>query len=159
MSKKKIFLIVLVIILFITFIIIYVVKSNNKLTTSERFIRYRSDILALPYGSSDIDIYADGTVWAKLVEYGKAKSQISEEDLQKLKEKLIEIDYMNLEKEYNVYGKGSYEEIIINVDGSEKKIRLNYIMSRHDSANLPKGLSEFMKLLKQAMYEENYDLK
>lgn len=153
MKKKKIFLIILAIIIFIIFIIIYVMKTNNKLTTGERFIRYRSDILALPYGSSDIDIYADGAIWAKSVEYGKAKNEISEEDLKKIKEKLIEIDYMNLEKQYNVYGKGTYEEIIINIDGNEKKIRLNYIMSRHDATNLPKGLNEFMKLLKQAMYE------
>lgn len=154
MKKKKIFIIVLAIILAITFIIIYVIKSNNNLSTSELFIKYRSDILPFPNGSSDIDIYADGTIWAKSVEYGKVKKQISQEDLDILKEKLIEIDYMNLEKEYNVYGSGSYEEIIINIDGNTKTIRLNYIMSRYDSTNLPKGLNEFMRLFKQKIYEE-----
>lgn len=60
---------------------------------------------------------------------------------------------MNLKKEYNVYGDGAYEEIIIKIDGQEKKIRLNYIMSRYDSTNLPKELSEFMKIFKQTIYE------
>ena len=103
-------------------------KSNNNLNTNEIFIRYRSDILPSSFSTSDIDVYADGSIWAKSVENGNAKKQISPEDLEMLKEKLREIDYMNLEKEYNVYGEGSYEEIIIKIDGNEKKIRLNYIM-------------------------------
>lgn len=150
---KKIFIIILAIILIITFIIIYVMKSNNNLNTNEIFIRYRSDILPSSFSTSDIDVYADGSIWAKSVESGNAKKQISPEDLEMLKEKLREIDYMNLEKEYNVYGEGSYEEIIIKIDGNEKKIRLNYIMSRYDSTNLPKELSEFMRLFKQTIYE------
>lgn len=154
MKKKKIFLIILAIILFITFIIIYVIKNNNNVNKSEVFIKYRSDIVTTSFKSSDIDVYADGNIWAKSVESGKVKKQISTEDLEMLKEKLIEIDYMNLEKEYNVYGNGSYEEIIIKLDGNEKKIRLNYIMSRYDSTNLPKELSEFMRLFKQAIYEK-----
>lgn len=128
-------------------------KSNPNVNTNEVFIRYRSDILSSSFGISDIDIYADGNIWTKSLESGKTKQQISEEDLEKLKEKLRDIDYMNLEKEYNVYGDGAYEEIIINMDGNEKKIRLNYIMSRYDSTNLPKQLSEFMRLFKQAIYE------
>lgn len=128
-------------------------KSNNNLNTNEIFIRYRSDILPSSFSTSDIDVYADGSIWAKSVENGNAKKQISPEDLEMLKEKLREIDYMNLEKEYNVYGEGSYEEIIIKIDGNEKKIRLNYIMSRYDSTNLPKELSEFMRLFKQTIYE------
>ena len=127
-------------------------KSNNNLNTNEIFIRYRSDILPSSFSTSDIDVYADGSIWAKSVENGNAKKQISPDDLEMLKEKLREIDYMNLEKEYNVYGKGSYEEIIIKIDGNQKMIRLNYIMSRYDSTNLPKELSEFMRVFKQSIY-------
>lgn len=154
MKKKKIFLIILATILFITCIIIYVMKSNNNVKSGEIFIKYRSDILPSSFKSSDIDIYADGNIWARSVESGKVKKQISQEDLEMLKEKLREIDYMNLDKEYNVYGEGSYEEIIIKIDGNQKMIRLNYIMSRYDSTNLPKELSEFMRLFKQSIYEK-----
>lgn len=121
MKKKKIFIIVLATILFITFVIIYVMKSNKNVNTSEIFIKYRSDIVPASFKFSDIDIYADGSIWAKSVESGKVKSKISPEDLEMIKEKLIEIDYANLEKEYNVYGEGAYEEIIIKIDGNEKK--------------------------------------
>ena len=72
----------------------------------------------------------------------------------KLKEKLKEIDYMNLKEQYNVYGTGNYEEITINLDGNKKKIRLDYIMSRQDSTNLPKELNEFMRLFKETIYEK-----
>ena len=84
---------------------------------------------------------------------GKVKNQITEEEVNKLKEKLREIDYNNLNKEYNVYGNGNYEEIKINMDGSSKDIKFNYIVARYDSSNLPKELSEFMRLLKQTIYE------
>ena len=153
MKKKKIFIMLLIFILFVTFIVIYVIKSNNNLNTNELFIEYHADILASSFGTSDINVYADGNIWAKSVERGKVKKQISAEEMEKLKEKLVEIDYMNLKKEYNVYGDGAYEEIIIKIDGQEKKIRLNYIMSRYDSTNLPKELSEFMKIFKQTIYE------
>lgn len=151
--KKKIIIIALTIIA-IAFIITYTIKTNKNLNTNEKFISYEGDILAMPYGRSDIEIYSDGTIWAKTVEYGKVKAKIAEEDLEKLKEKLKEIDYMNLEKQYNVYGQGNYEEITINFDGNKKQIRLNYIMSRYDSTNSPKELNEFMKLLKEAIYEK-----
>lgn len=154
MKKKKIVIIALIVILAIVLIIMYTIKTNKNLSTNEKFISYEGDILEMPYGRSDIEIYSDGTIWAKSVEYGKAKKQIAEEDLQKLKEKLKEIDYMNLEKQYNVYGKGNYEEITINLDGNKKQLRLNYIMSRYDSTNAPKELNEFMKLLKEAIYEK-----
>ena len=153
MKKKKIFIMLLIFILFVTFIVIYVIKSNNNLNTNELFIEYHADILDSSFGTSDINVYADGNIWAKSVERGKVKKQISAEEVEKLKEKLVEIDYMNLKKEYNVYGDGAYEEIIIKIDGQEKKIRLNYIMSRYDSTNLPKELSEFMKIFKQTIYE------
>ena len=153
MNKKKIIAIILFIIITIILIIIYTMKMNKNLNTNEKFISYEGDILEMPYGRSDIEIYLDGTIWAKSVEYGKAKEKITDEDMEKLKEKLKEIDYMNLKDEYNVYGNGNYEEITIKLDGNKKTIRLNYIMSRYDSTNAPKKLNEFMRLLKEAMYE------
>ena len=80
-------------------------KSNPNVNPNEVFIRYRSDILSSSFGISDIDIYADGNIWTKSLESGKTKQQISEEALEKLKEKLRDIDYMNLEKEYRNYSK------------------------------------------------------
>lgn len=154
MKKGKIIIIVLIVILAITLITMYTIKTNKNLNTNEKFINYEGDILPIPYGRSDIDIYSDGKIWAKSVEYGKTKKEILEEDLEKLKEKLKEIDYMNLEKTYNVYGNGNYEEITINLDGNKKKIRFNYIVSRYDSTNAPKELKEFMRLLKDVMYEK-----
>ena len=74
--------------------------------------------------------------------------------LEEIKEKLKEIEYMNLKNEYNVYGKGNYEEITINFEENKKQIRFNYIMSRYDSTNAPKELNEFMRLLKDIMYEK-----
>ena len=71
MKKKKIFLIILATILFITCIIIYVMKSNNNVKSGEIFIKYRSDILPSSFKSNDIDIYADGNIWARSVESGK----------------------------------------------------------------------------------------
>ena len=108
----------------------------------------------MPYGTSDIDLYEDGTIWARSVEYGKTKNKISKEDLEELKKKLKDIDYTSLENQYNIYGEGNYEEIIINLDGETKTIRLNYIMSRYDSTNLPKELNEFMRLFKEKIYEK-----
>ena len=67
--------------------------------------------------------------------------------------KMEAIKIINLNKEYNVYGNGNYEEIKINMDGSSKDIKFNYIVARYDSSNLPKELSEFMRLLKQTIYE------
>ena len=63
------------------------------------------------------------------------------------------VDLYEIDKEYNVYGNGNYEEIKINMDGSSKDIKFNYIVARYDSSNLPKELSEFMRLLKQTIYE------
>lgn len=154
MKKGKIIIILLMVILAITLIIMYIMKTNKNLNTNEKFINYEGDILTMPYGRSDIDLYADGTIWAKSVEKGKAKEKITDEDMERLKEKLKEIDYMNLKDEYNVYGNGNYEEITINFDGNKKQIRLNYIMSRYDSTNAPKELNEFMRLLKEAIYEK-----
>ena len=154
MKKKKILIILVLIIIAITFIIIYTIKNVPKLSTTEKFISYTGDILAMPYGTSDIDLYEDGTIWARSVEYGKTKNKISKEDLEELKKKLKDIDYTSLENQYNVYGEGNYEEIIINLDGETKKIRLNYIMSRYDSTNLPKELNEFMRLFKEKIYEK-----
>ena len=154
MKKKKILIILVLIIIAITFIIIYTIKNVPKLSTTEKFISYTGDILAMPYGTSDIDLYEDGTIWARSVEYGKTKNKISKEDLEELKKKLKDIDYTSLENQYNVYGKGNYEEIIINLDGETKTIRLNYIMSRYDSTNLPKELNEFMRLFKEKIYEK-----
>lgn len=154
-SKRiKTILVILLLIMFIVLVILYTVKTNKNLSTTEKFIRYNGDILAMPYGTSDIDIYADGTIWAKSVEYGKVKNKITEEELEKLKNKLKEIDYMNLENQYNVYCEGNYEEITINMEGNEKKIRLNYIMSRYDSTNVPKSFNEFVRLLKETIYEK-----
>ena len=79
---------------------------------------------------------------------------LTKEEIEKLKEKLKEIDYMNLKEQYNVYGTGNYEEIAINLEGNKKKIRLDYIMSRQDSTNLPKELNEFMRLFKETIYEK-----
>ena len=154
MKKEKIIIILLMVILAITLIIMYTMKTNKNLNTNEKFINYEGDILTMPYGRSDIDLYADGTIWAKSVEKGKAKEKITDEDMERLKEKLKEIDYMNLKDEYNVYGNGNYEEITINFDGNKKQIRLNYIMSRYDSTNEPKELNEFMRLLKETIYEK-----
>lgn len=154
MKKKKILIILVLIIIAITFIIIYTIKNVPKLSTTEKFISYTGDILAMPYGTSDIDLYEDGTIWARSVEYGKTKNKISKEDLEELKKKLKDIDYTSLENQYNVYGEGNYEEIIINLDGETKTIRLNYIMSRYDSTNLPKELNEFMRLFKEKIYEK-----
>lgn len=84
----------------------------------------------------------------------KPKKEIASEEIEKLKEKLKEIDYMNLKEQYNVYGTGNYEEIAINLEGNKKKIRLDYIMSRQDSTNLPKELNEFMRLFKETIYEK-----
>ena len=154
MKKKKILIILVLIIIAITFIIIYTIKNVPKLSTTEKFISYTGDILAMPYGTSDIDLYEDGTIWARSVEYGKTKNKISKEDLEELKKKLKDIDYTSLENQYNIYGEGNYEEIIINLDGETKTIRLNYIMSRYDSTNLPKELNEFMRLFKEKIYEK-----
>ena len=154
MKKKKILIILVLIIIAITFIIIYTIKNVPKLSTTEKFISYTGDILAMPYGTSDIDLYEDGTIWARSVEYGKTKNKISKEDLEELKKKLKDIDYTSLENQYNIYGEGNYEEIIINLDGGTKTIRLNYIMSRYDSTNLPKELNEFMRLFKEKIYEK-----
>lgn len=154
MKKKKILIILVLIIIAITFIIIYTIKNVPRLSTTEKFISYTGDILAMPYGTSDIDLYEDGTIWARSVEYGKTKNKISKEDLEELKKKLKDIDYTSLENQYNIYGEGNYEEIIINLDGETKTIRLNYIMSRHDSTNLPKELNEFMRLFKEKIYEK-----
>lgn len=154
MKKKKILIILVLIIIAITFIIIYTIKNVPRLSTTEKFISYTCDILAMPYGTSDIDLYEDGTIWARSVEYGKTKNKISKEDLEELKKKLKDIDYTSLENQYNIYGEGNYEEIIINLDGETKTIRLNYIMSRYDSTNLPKELNEFMRLFKEKIYEK-----
>ncbi len=154
MKKKKILIILVLIIIAITFIIIYTIKNVPRLSTTEKFISYTGDILAMPYGTSDIDLYEDGTIWARSVEYGKTKNKISKEDLEELKKKLKDIDYTSLENQYNIYGEGNYEEIIINLDGETKTIRLNYIMSRYDSTNLPKELNEFMRLFKEKIYEK-----
>lgn len=154
MKKKKILIILVLIIIAITFIIIYTIKNVPRLSTIEKFISYTGDILAMPYGTSDIDLYEDGTIWARSVEYGKTKNKISKEDLEELKKKLKDIDYTSLENQYNIYGEGNYEEIIINLDGETKTIRLNYIMSRYDSTNLPKELNEFMRLFKEKIYEK-----
>ena len=88
MRKRRIITIVLIILLVIVGIIIYTLKVNKDLKTKDRFIMYEGDILPIPYGRSDIDIYSDGKIWAKSVEYGKTKKEILEEDLEKLKEKL-----------------------------------------------------------------------
>ena len=86
---------------------------------------------------------------------GNLKGELTtSEEIEKLKEKLKEIDYMNLKEQYNVYGTGNYEEIAINLEGNKKKIRLDYIMSRQDSTNLPKELNEFMRLFKETIYEK-----
>ena len=154
MKKKKILIILVLIIIAITFIIIYTIKNVPRLSTTEKFISYTGDILATPYGTSDIDLYEDGTIWARSVEYGKTKNKISKEDLEELKKKLKDIDYTSLENQYNIYGEGNYEEIIINLDGETKTIRLNYIMSRYDSTNLPKELNELMRLFKEKIYEK-----
>ena len=154
MKKKKILIILVLIIIAITFIIIYTITNVPRLSTTEKFISYTGDILAMPYGTSDIDLYEDGTIWARSVEYGKTKNKISKEDLEELKKKLKDIDYTSLENQYNIYGEGNYEEIIINLDGETKTIRLNYIMSRYDSTNLPKELNEFMRLFKEKIYEK-----
>ena len=154
MKKKKILIILVLIIIAITFIIIYTIKNVPRLSTTEKFISYTGDILAMPYGTSDIDLYEDGTIWARSVEYGKTKNKISKEDLEELKKKLKDIDYTSLENQYNIYGEGNYEEIIINLDGETKTIRLNYIMSRYDSTDLPKELNEFMRLFKEKIYEK-----
>ena len=154
MKKKKILIILVLIIIAITFIIIYTIKNVPRLSTTEKFISYTGDILAMPYGTSDIDLYEDGTIWARSVEYGKTKNKISKEDLEELKKKLKDIDYTSLENQYNIYGEGNYEEIIINLDWETKTIRLNYIMSRYDSTNLPKELNEFMRLFKEKIYEK-----
>lgn len=151
---KKIIITILLIVISITMIVIYTIKTNGQLNTTEKFIEYDGDIMAIPYGRSDIDVYADGKIWAKSVEYGKAKKEIASEEIEKLKEKLKEIDYMNLKEQYNVYGTGNYEEIAINLEGNKKKIRLDYIMSRQDSTNLPKELNEFMRLFKETIYEK-----
>lgn len=154
MKKKKILIILVLIIIAITFIIIYTIKNVPRLSTTEKFISYTCDILAMPYGTSDIDLYEDGTIWARSVEYGKTKNKISKEDLEELKKKLKDIDYTSLENQYNIYGEGNYEEIVINLDGETKTIRLNYIMSRYDSTDLPKELNEFMRLFKEKIYEK-----
>ena len=155
MNKKKVILIMIVAIIIIAFAIYSALQNQPQedISKSTLFINCTGDILALPYGSSDINIYDDGKIWARSVEKGKVKNQITEEEVNKLKEKLREIDYNNLNKEYNVYGNGNYEEIKINMDGSSKDIKFNYIVARYDSSNLPKELSEFMRLLKQTIYE------
>lgn len=154
MKKGKIIIIVLIVVVAVTLITMYTIKTNKSLNTNEKFINYEGDILTMPYGRSDIDLYADGTIWARSVEKGNVKEKITDEDMERLKEKLKEIDYMNLKDEYNVYGNGNYEEITINFDGNKKQIRMNYIMSRYDSTNAPKELNEFMRLLKDIMYEK-----
>ena len=148
-------LIIIVAIIIIAFAIYSALQNQPQedISKSTLFINYTGDILALPYGSSDINIYDDGKIWARSVEKGKVKNQITEEEVNKLKEKLREIDYNNLNKEYNVYGNGNYEEIKINMDGNTKDIKFNYIVARYDSSNLPKELNEFMRLLKQTIYE------
>lgn len=154
MKKGKIIIIVLIVILAIILITMYTIKTNKNLNTNEKFISYEGDILEIPYGRSDIDIYSDGKIWAKSIEKGKVKEKITNEDMERLKEKLKEIDYMNFKNEYNVYGNGNYEEITINFEENKKQIRFNYIMSRYDSTNAPKELNEFMRLLKEAIYEK-----
>ena len=154
MKKGKIIIIVLIVVVAVTLITMYTIKTNKSLNTNEKFINYEGDILPLPYGSSDIDIYSDGKIWAKSIENGKVKEKITDEDMERLKEKLKEIDYMNFKNEYNLYGKGNYEEITINFEENKKQIRFNYIMSRYDSTNAPKELNEFMRLLKDIMYEK-----
>lgn len=155
MNKKKVILIIIVAIIIIAFAIYSALQNQPQedISKSTLFINYTGDILALPYGSSDINIYDDGKIWARSVEKRKVKNQITEEEVNKLKEKLREIDYNNLNKEYNVYGNGNYEEIKINMDGNTKDIKFNYIVARYDSSNLPKELNEFMRLLKQTIYE------
>ena len=134
MNKKKVILIIILAIIIIAFAIYSALQNQPQedISKSTLFINYTGDILALPYGSSDINIYDDGKIWARSVEKGKVKNQITEEE---------------------VYGNGNYEEIKINMDGSSKDIKFNYIVARYDSSNLPKELSEFMRLLKQTIYE------
>ena len=95
MKKGKIIIIVLIVVVAVTLITMYTIKTNKSLNTNEKFINYEGDILPLPYGRSDIDIYSDGKIWAKSIENGKVKEKITDEDMERLKEKLKEIDYMN----------------------------------------------------------------
>ena len=78
---KKIIITILLIVISITMIVIYTIKTNGQLSTTEKFIQYDGDVMAMPYGRSDIDVYADGKIWAKSVEYGKAKKEITSEDV------------------------------------------------------------------------------
>lgn len=153
--KKKIIFIVLIVILIIVLVVISMKKNDiSRFTTREIFISYRGDTLSFPYGESDFEVYSDGNIWIRSVEKGKVKRSISDEELETLKEKLIEIDYMSLGDEYNLYGTGNFEEITINIDGNKKKIKLNYVISRDDAKNAPEKLKGFLKLFKQIVYEE-----
>lgn len=63
---KKIIITILLIVTSITMIVIYTIKTNGQLNTTEKFIEYDGDIMAIPYGRSDIDVYADGKNLGKI---------------------------------------------------------------------------------------------
>ena len=79
MNKKKVILIIIVAIIIIAFAIYSALQNQPQedISKSTLFINYTGDILALPYGSSDINIYDDGKIWARSVENGKFKNKIN----------------------------------------------------------------------------------
>ena len=135
---------VVIIIAIVAAIYLYISKNIH----GDVLVEYRSvDDGDLSTVIVDFKLYEDGTIEVKSPGNYKFKEKIKEIEVKQIKEKLKEINYMNLPDEVILLGTNLTIKTTLRLDGQEKVVRLLYDLEKGNDYYPPYKIEDFYLLL------------